>query len=347
MNTFGKSNENTVDNLTKVFTQEYMKDYANYLISKRVPFSYLIVDFDNFKVVNSSYSRQAGDEVLKMLACKMREVAEDWGTIGRFEGDKFIIICNEVKYETVWQNCRNLSLAVADMQFEKYKGLYLTATIGLARFPEDAENFDELIEKTQKAIYRGKTKGRNCFIIYNKEKHENIVVESTTDNSMTSTYLHTMIFHHLAESKNFADGIKGLFEFFGSFLGLEHICIQSDNKILFENYANLDTSHKFEPVDLKTIRNLMSNTTEIFSFNGLPQIDEPYGELKKSFEAQGIQSSMICNIASHMKNFGVIRINQVSKKYVWQPVEKDLFTTAGRFIGYYLWEHNLSLDDLK
>ncbi len=347
MNTFGKSNANTVDNLTKVFTQEYMKDYASYLFSKRTPFSYLIVDFDNFKVVNNSYGRQAGDEVLKMLAVKMQEVAEDWGTIGRFEGDKFIIICNEVDYDTVWQNCRSLSLAIAEMQFEKFKGLYLTATIGLARFPEDADSYEELIEKAQKAIYRGKTKGRNCFIIYNKEKHENIVIESKKDDSMTSTYLHTMVFHHLAESKNFADGIKGLFEFFGSFLGLEHICIQTEDKILFENYAILDPAHKFGLIDLKTVRNLMSNTTEIFSFNGLPQIEDPYVELKKGFEVQGIQSSMICNISSHMKNYGVIRISQVSKKYVWQAIERDLFTAAGRFIGYYLWEHNLEIEDLK
>jgi len=349
MQAFSKKVINCVDDLTKTFTKEYMTEYSEYLLSKNTPFSYLLIDMDNFKIINDSYGHNAGDAVLKAVVERIQDVAGAWGILGRYAGDKFIFVMSDcIEYQTVWERSRAILQAINSISLPDYKGLYLTATIGLARFPEDAASFSDISQMAEKALYRGKIKGRNCFIIYLADKHSGIVIEDKKEERISSAYLLAMVFRHLTESSDINTGITNLMSFLASYFGLEHICLQSENKILYDTYLSQDSKSKFKPVNLNSIRTKMDNSTEIFSFNSLNQLDDPaYVDVKPVFEKQKIQASMFCNISSHQEVYGVIRAELTDKKHVWQTVEKDVFTAAAKFIGYYIYEHKTSLEEIK
>lgn len=83
---FFKGKECALDDLTGVYERQVIVSYMEYLISNSIPFSFSILDVDNFKFVNDNYGHLIGDEVLKMVASTLKNVVADYGIIGRYGG---------------------------------------------------------------------------------------------------------------------------------------------------------------------------------------------------------------------------------------------------------------------
>ena len=147
-----------------------------------------ILDIDNFKLVNDNYGHKVGDECLKSIASNLADYIGEDGLVGRFGGDEFVIIYfKDTEYDAVHEYIERLydvgtiirrRLCVDDVSF------FVTATIGCASFPKDSTNYEDLFLKIDKALYRGKTKGRNCFIIYVESKHKDIEVHRKEESSL-------------------------------------------------------------------------------------------------------------------------------------------------------------------
>ena len=172
--------EDLLDPLTKTITRRYITDYIQFLIANNIPFSVQIIDLDNFKLINDNYGHQIGDIVLVEFARRMKKAIQNNGFIGRFGGDEFLVVLpNIVKYNDIKTFISSNFFGENKPFRDKYKfskELYITGTIGSASFPLDATNYDTLFKTIDKALYRGKEKGRNCYIIYVESKHKNINV---------------------------------------------------------------------------------------------------------------------------------------------------------------------------
>ncbi len=174
--------EEILDSLTGIISRGYIIDFAKSLIAHNVPFTFTIVDLDNFKYFNDNCGHHAGDLVLMYVARSLAEYSYDLGVVGRFGGDELLII-----------NLRDLT---TEDKTSFFKGIYesgdvlrrnmvldgqqlfITGTSGCASFPENADNYNDLFEKTDKTLYRGKTKGRNCYVIYDESKHADIEIKN-------------------------------------------------------------------------------------------------------------------------------------------------------------------------
>lgn len=177
-----------LDPLTGVVSRKYILEFAQSLIDAGVPFTFGMLDLDNFKFINDTYGHNAGDRVLMHVSGALSKCLDGFGVVGRFGGDEFL-----------WVNFRDLSYdekkAFLGDMYTRQEVLrksiplencapFITGTVGCATYPDNARDFDALFGMIDKTLYRGKNKGRNCYIIYVKEKHESIEIRRIARHGM-------------------------------------------------------------------------------------------------------------------------------------------------------------------
>ena len=171
--------ERLLDPLTGVVTRETIISLARCLIERKTPFSFAIVDLDTFKFINDTYGHHAGDVVLQETAEALRRFVGDRGLVGRFGGDEFLMInTRDVAYDEVkafFVDMYDGRVLRRNVEADDCSP-FVTGTAGSASFPADAQDYDALFDLIDKTLYRGKSKGRNCYIIYVPEKHRNIEI---------------------------------------------------------------------------------------------------------------------------------------------------------------------------
>ncbi|MCR4754530.1 MAG: GGDEF domain-containing protein [Lachnospiraceae bacterium] len=167
-----------LDSLTGLITRAYILDYAKSLMVSKTPFTFAIIDLDNFKYINDTYGHAAGDIVLKEVSSALVAYTGDNGLVGRFGGDELILINTKNKnyqqnkhfFERMYMGHkvfrRNIALTDSNP--------FITGTVGCAVYPSDADNYDDLFIAVDKALYSGKRKGRNCYVIYLASQHKDI-----------------------------------------------------------------------------------------------------------------------------------------------------------------------------
>lgn len=124
------------------------------------------IDLDGFKQVNDSQGHNAGDSLLLEVAQKLRDCAQGSALVARLGGDEFAVLqsdCSPEESETLALRLIN------NLQLRKeFPGLSLniSASIGIAHFPEDGDDGIELIKKADQAMYQSKEGGKNRFEHY-------------------------------------------------------------------------------------------------------------------------------------------------------------------------------------
>lgn len=336
------------DSLTKLYDREVIIEYANYLISKNIPFSLALVDIDNFKNVNDNYGHAAGDKIIKIIAEKLDENIRERGAVGRFGGDEFLfIIENEVEYDEIWRFCRELFKKIDGLAIPDLPGCYITCTTGLSRFSLDGKTYDELMEKTDKALYRGKQKGRSCFIIYLDSKHKNIVLHTDNDKTASSMQRITTMYKLLTMQDKLKDGIIAVLNNFSSTMMVDHFALQSLDKLLFSTIHPLSRQKEFSFINNDLFKIGVSNTSGIFYINERQQLKSLKQELLlKVFSDQEIKSAAYAVIRYNDYVYGYLRADSTSHARIWQNDDLELLVTAANAIATTLHYQKLELDDL-
>ncbi len=134
----------------------------------------VIIDIDFFKRVNDTYGHQYGDKVIKKIADIVAEEVRNSGVAGRFGGDEFLVVFNNIQNEEELREhfrkmYRKVSDAFIDTKIDGNKPISLS--IGTATFSKDADNYEDLFMLADHCLYIAKEKGRNRYIIYTPEKH--------------------------------------------------------------------------------------------------------------------------------------------------------------------------------
>jgi len=345
---FFKNKDLKTDYLTSLYMRDVAVDYAKSLIEEQKPFSLALVDIDNFKNVNDNYGHTTGDIVIKKLAAVLKNSFGERGVVGRFGGDEFIVVIPGItEYDAVWSLLREVHKSVDGLQIEEVKNLYLTCTFGLSRFPLDAKTYDSLFELTDKALYRGKIKGRNCFIIYLESKHKNIQLHSGNDTTISSMQMHTQIFRFLNSAPHIQDGIKDLMLFLGSNLMIDHLGIQTKNGLYFSQVYTLTNSEEFSSISHPFFMDNVSPAMGVYYLNDVANLENiNQTALLEECRSQGIKSSLYAVICYNDEIFGYIRADSTSTARIWQYKDMDLLITAANAIAMSLHFQNKKIEEL-
>ena len=162
------------DNLTGLPNRGFFSELLNQSLAAAKRYQHelavLFLDLDRFKLINDTLGHDAGDDLLKQVATRLSSAVRESDVVSRLGGDEFVGLLPE--------QCDEASLiAVAQRILEAVGKPYVlagnefrvTVSIGISRYPDDAEDEQSLLKNADIAMYRAKESGRNNFQIYRAE----------------------------------------------------------------------------------------------------------------------------------------------------------------------------------
>lgn len=130
----------------------------------------MFLDLDRFKVVNDTFGHHAGDTLLKAVAVRVQKNVRNGDTVGRLGGDEFgIVLSTLARPEDAIIAARKVLDALAHPFEPDGRETYMTASIGIAIYPNDSDNPVDLLKNADIAMYRAKEQGRNNYQFYRPE----------------------------------------------------------------------------------------------------------------------------------------------------------------------------------
>lgn len=125
-------------------------------------FALLSADIDRFKLVNDSFGHEAGDELLRQIAMRLRACLRETDTIARLGGDEFVAILDRILDPELAAKMAAKLLAACCGDYELCGArLRITMSVGLSLYPRDGQEADVLLRRADLAMYRAKASGRN------------------------------------------------------------------------------------------------------------------------------------------------------------------------------------------
>ena len=130
------------------------------------PFGLLMMDIDHFKRVNDTYGHLVGSQVLREVATVIRETLRDSDIAGRYGGEEYIALLPETDRLRAHEAAERIRQAIERTSFTasitaSHHKLSLTISIGVASYPGDAAQINDLIQRADEAMYEAKRRGRN------------------------------------------------------------------------------------------------------------------------------------------------------------------------------------------
>ena len=134
----------------------------------------IFLDLDNFKHINDSYGHTVGDEFLIMVVERLRRAIREGDTISRQGGDEFIVILPHIgSLDVISRIANDILCEVAEPASIEGHAISTSGSIGIAVFPDDAQDFDGLLSNADAAMYDAKEKGKNGYCFYSEELNKN------------------------------------------------------------------------------------------------------------------------------------------------------------------------------
>jgi diguanylate cyclase (GGDEF)-like protein/PAS domain S-box-containing protein len=146
-------------------------------------FAVLFIDLDRFKTINDSLGHEAGDELLKVMALRLRESLRSSDIVARLGGDEFVLLVEELaerqQAATVARNILSAVIKPVEIFGQECR---VTASIGISVFPEDAQDAKTLMKNADMAMYQAKEDGKNNYQFYSPDisaqSVERLVIET-------------------------------------------------------------------------------------------------------------------------------------------------------------------------
>lgn len=156
-----------IDGLTGVLNRRALVDQLNMLSKVKPCVALLMIDVDYFKAVNDKFGHAIGDQVLIRLSKTLLTMKRESDRVGRFGGEEFIVLLQDISEEGLDSYCHRLIDAVRNIDFTDIAPLDgITISMGTAMATLSAQNIDELIKQADEAMYFVKNNGRNGFKHY-------------------------------------------------------------------------------------------------------------------------------------------------------------------------------------
>lgn len=159
----------TLDPLTKVTNRKGLMDDLNHLIeageSKVLPVVLLMIDADNFKMINDQHGHIAGDKVLYFFAQSIKSVIRKGDKVYRFGGEEFSVVLNRCDREKAFTVADKIRTKIEQSQLiYSGKSIKMTVSVG-ATMHHAGDSYEDFVARADAALYRAKNEGKNRTIL--------------------------------------------------------------------------------------------------------------------------------------------------------------------------------------
>lgn len=316
-----------LDQLTGLLSRGHILWFAKWLIEHQVPFSFAMMDLDNFKFINDTYGHHIGDQVLTHVADDLAAALDGIGLAGRFGGDEMLIVNLR---DTTYHDCKLFFADIYDGKVLRKNieltdcNPFITATVGCAIYPKDAQTYDGMFELIDKTLYRGKNKGRNCHIIYVEEKHKDIVIRRIARQGMYST------FSRMVRQFEMVPGLKNK--------------LRSVMPLLMEELQVSELYYVDRNGRMKAIRDSSVDETlpdlealmqsdDLFADNSLEKVAQRSPATYQVMEAREIETLCVVRIGMDTITDGYLICAEPRNKRIWQEAECAMLYFLAKMIA--------------
>ncbi len=203
-----------------------------------------IIDIDNFKAINDNLGHHFGDIVLSEVANNLRSCFRNADVIGRIGGDEFIVFLKDVFSEDIIIDRANkIASAFKNTYSGEHNDYKISGSIGIACYPKDGKNYEELYKASDKALYQSKLRGKDCYTFYTEELLDGTMKNRTTlenadriANSYFDSELVSTVFNLMYESRESNTSLGAVMQFLGK-------RTNSDRCYIFETFDKGKTYH--------------------------------------------------------------------------------------------------------
>jgi diguanylate cyclase (GGDEF)-like protein/PAS domain S-box-containing protein len=156
------------DELTGLPNRRLLVEHARRLLSvamrQRRQAAVLVLDLDGFKEVNDVFGHAYGDALLRRVALRLASVLREYDVVARTGGDEFVVLLPEIEEAAVALRVAEKLVAAAREDLEAAgRSLRIHASVGVALFPDDGNDFEALLVRADAAMYAAKAAGKNRF----------------------------------------------------------------------------------------------------------------------------------------------------------------------------------------
>lgn len=132
----------------------------------------VLLDLDHFKHINESLGHNVGDQLLKAVGERLGPLAEGGMTLARLGGDEFGLLAERRSAEQAVDLAGRIQQRL-EAPFESGgRALFMSASLGITRFPEDAANVEQVLRNADSALFKAKSAGRETFAFYSQDLTE-------------------------------------------------------------------------------------------------------------------------------------------------------------------------------
>lgn len=160
-----------LDDLTHLYNTRYLEVALERETHSGRPFTVLFMDLDHFKAVNDQHGHLSGSRMLVEVARVLRSCVRDDDVLVRYGGDEYVVLLVGIDSGGGLKVAERIRRAVEDHRFLSREGarVRVTASIGLASYPEHAQDKSEILDLADRAMYRGKRSSRNVVYIASRD----------------------------------------------------------------------------------------------------------------------------------------------------------------------------------
>lgn len=351
-------NSTKLDPITGLYHKRAIFEFAEEQIGKKKPFAMLVVDIDNVNQVSHMMGNLFRSAILCTIADGLQEIIGNLGTVGRIGGDEFLVILESEARQIV----QNIVIEITSMLRKVYIGgedrEYLTDSIGIALYPQDGKQAEELFSRASEALYAIKNSGKNRFLFFDqmrKLETHSLKMERSSYNYETNWFrrqaehysqtIISFVFHVLASTKNLPSAMNLVFDRIGKAYDLDRI------QIMRSSYKNrsMQVSYLWEEQmqdgnDREVCCHFQNweETLAEFDERGMVIINncetaEFTADFRNILEEMKAQAMVSCGLYDVDGEFlGMILFEDHEKIRDWNTVELDTFLECSKIISYFI-----------
>ncbi|MCW8356518.1 EAL domain-containing protein [Marinomonas pontica] len=138
-------------------------------------FGILYLDLDGFKVINDNFGHRVGDELIQRVAERIKTCIPSRACLYRLGGDEFVVVLeNTDSIDELEDIAKGIMQNASDTYPVAKMEMMITASIGIASYPQHADDIDNLLKNADAAMYRAKSTGHNMYFVYENDMADNI-----------------------------------------------------------------------------------------------------------------------------------------------------------------------------
>lgn len=173
------------DSITKLPNRVSLNNTLRNLIKSEKEFSVFFLDLDNFKIVNDSFGHPVGDKLLIFAAERISSMDKNEFTAFRLSGDEFIIIYTGSQGKSLLENIANIILyKISEPYTIDGSHFHISSSIGIAIYPDNGVDENELLKNADTAMYCSKESGKNKYTFFNAFMGEDTIKKMKLHNNL-------------------------------------------------------------------------------------------------------------------------------------------------------------------